>query len=889
MMLIALPFCALIACTGDEPTQVSADTAILDVEVVEETSASQSDADGIATGDGDDGDTGLSHDAEADLTEDVAEPDSMVDDADAEIVSLPCPGLCDDQDPCNGLEVCDSTTGTCVAGTPLECDDDDACTADSCDKGCMNEPIDCSDGDGCTVDSCDAETGCVSTVKDCDDGDPCTEDGCSPNGGCWNSEIVCEDEDACTEDTCGPEGCEFTPLDCGDGNPCTYDTCDSAVGCVYVDEDCDDDDPCTDDGCNPNGGCLSLAIECNDGDPCTVDTCITGLGCDFEPVTCPDDGDPCTTEACEASGACVSQSVVCEDASLCTTDACDPLTGACVFTPVACEDGDPCTTDSCDGGSGDCVSVDVNCDDQLLCTNDGCDSDTGLCVNEPVQCADGDLCNGQESCDPETGQCVPGQEVVCTDNNACDGLSLCDPATGGCVEGPPIDCTPEPDFDGCAGEMECDPFFGGCSLDPMSDLFCPMAPSQCDQTSGVVEPEDGEVVSFQPGYFTLRDDEQWAKREAIIDQIGAHSSVTPTSLESILISDLNRTATSINLPLIDCVNGGWTWNDGDQEVEYWWPQGVTGSVDGWGDIGAGENGLVAGTDVMMVSWYHKAEEDGSTSKYKGVRISIVDTWGKKYRHVILAEPVCDGVFSGGTCNGTADYEPLSSASASLHAGGIVWYKNYLYVADTSKGFRVFDLTRIQRVQTGEKNKLGYDASDGVYYGYNYRYVLPQVGAYTLCGASCCARFSWAGFDGTTDPPSIVAGEYVSSSKLGRAHRWDLDPSTGKLETAFKVSKPSGAYFPGVSNMQGGLSVNGHFFFSSSKSKNSFPPSAATLWDGAPGDSLEDHQWPKLPEDLYYDVFTDRLWTCTEEPATWLGNTRYCIHVDRSDVKNNYCD
>ena len=90
-------------------------------------------------------------------------------------------------------------------------------------------------------------------------------------------------------------------------------------------------------------------------------------------------------------------------------------------------------------------------------------------------------------------------------------------------------------------------------------------------------------------------------------------------------------------------------------------------------------------------------------------------------------------------------------------------------------------------------------------------------------------------------------------------------------------------------MQGGLGVNGHFFFSSSKGKTSLPPSAGTLWDGAPGGDLEDHQWPKLPEDLYYDWFTDRLWTCTEEPASFWGNTRYCIHVDRSEVQNNQCN
>jgi hypothetical protein len=803
--------------------------------------------------------------------------------------SVPCPDACDDGDPCNGLEVCDLSTGVCAPGAPLSCDDDDACTTDSCDGGCEHVPVSCADGNGCTIDTCDPVSGCTSVLDDCDDDDPCTEDGCSPNGGCWHSDITCADEDACTTDSCGADGCVYAPLDCGDGTPCTIDACDSVLGCTYTDANCDDGEPCTQDGCSPNGGCLSWAITCEDEDPCTTDSCVGGQGCVFEPLSCPTDEDPCTDEICDGAGDCASVKVQCEDNDLCTTDTCDPLKGDCIFAAVDCEDGDMCTSDTCDAATGDCLWGAVECDDGLLCTTDACHSLTGTCVYTPVQCVDGDLCDGEESCDPGTGQCVDGEEVLCVDNNSCDGMNLCDPSTGTCVDGPPVDCTPGPDFDGCAGDMECDPFSGGCDLDPLNDLYCPFAPDACGQTTGTVGPKDGEVVELQSGYFVLRDDEQWSKREAIVDQIGAHPSVTKTSLSAIIAGDLNRTATSINLPLIDCVNGGWTWNEGDQDVDYWWPQGVTGSVDGWGDISAGENGLVAGTDVMMVSWYHKAEEDSGTSKYKGVRVSVVDTWGKKYRHLILAEPVCNGSFTGGSCNGTVDYEPLASASSSLHAGGIVWYKNYVYLADTSHGFRVFDLTRIHKVQTGEKNQLGYDAGDNVYYGYNYQYVLPQVGYYDLCGASCCARFSWAGFDGTTDPPSIVAGEYVSSSKTGRAHRWDLDPSTGKLQTNFKVAKSSGAYFPGVSNMQGGLSVNGHFFISSSKLKFSLPLSGGSLWDGAPGGSLEDHQWPKLPEDLYYDGFTDRLWTCTEEPASFLGNTRYCVHADRSDVQNNACD
>ena len=42
---------------------------------------------------------------------------------------------------CNGDDICEM--GICVSSEPLDCDDGDACTADSCDEisGCVNTPI----------------------------------------------------------------------------------------------------------------------------------------------------------------------------------------------------------------------------------------------------------------------------------------------------------------------------------------------------------------------------------------------------------------------------------------------------------------------------------------------------------------------------------------------------------------------------------------------------------------------------------------------------------------------------------------------------------------------------------------------------------------------------
>jgi hypothetical protein len=48
---------------------------------------------------------------------------------------------CDDGSVCSGIDLCE--VGICVGSGPLDCDDDDPCTADSCDgvSGCANDPI----------------------------------------------------------------------------------------------------------------------------------------------------------------------------------------------------------------------------------------------------------------------------------------------------------------------------------------------------------------------------------------------------------------------------------------------------------------------------------------------------------------------------------------------------------------------------------------------------------------------------------------------------------------------------------------------------------------------------------------------------------------------------
>src|SRR5262245_25271285 len=61
-----------------------------------------------------------------------------------------------------------TTTTTTLACNPVDCDDMNACTTDTCDPatGCVYTPVDCNDHNACTADTCDPAIGCVHTPRD---------------------------------------------------------------------------------------------------------------------------------------------------------------------------------------------------------------------------------------------------------------------------------------------------------------------------------------------------------------------------------------------------------------------------------------------------------------------------------------------------------------------------------------------------------------------------------------------------------------------------------------------------------------------------------------------------------------------------------------------------
>ena len=360
-----------------------------------------------------------------------------------------CTGIavvCDDGDPCNGVETCNPTSGACQANPPPTCNDNNPCTDDSCQPGLgcvhLNNTLPCSDGNACTTADVCAGGSCTGVVTNCDDGNACNgSETCNPaNGLCQpGTPPVCDDTNPCTTDTCiAAVGCVHlnNTNPCSDGNLCTSNDACSAGLCTGTPTVCDDTNACNGiETCNPStGACVpGVAPNCNDNNGCTDDSCQPAIGCLHTNNTAPcTDGNACTQgDVCGGGNCNPGPALDCDDANACNgLESCDPANGTCVSgTPPNCNDNNPCTDDSCSPALG-CqhAANTASCSDGNLCTTgDVCSA--GICSGAPVDCDDGNVCNGDESCSPGTGACSPGTPLTCSDTDVCTTDS-CNPVSG---------------------------------------------------------------------------------------------------------------------------------------------------------------------------------------------------------------------------------------------------------------------------------------------------------------------------------------------------------------------------------------------------------------------------------------------------------------------------
>ncbi|WP_106399245.1 hypothetical protein [Actinocorallia populi] len=275
-----------------------------------------------------------------------------------------------------------------------------------------------------------------------------------------------------------------------------------------------------------------------------------------------------------------------------------------------------------------------------------------------------------------------------------------------------------------------------------------------------------------------------------------------------------------------------TLEDSDDDTRDWYPQGLTCASD------AGH-----GSGAFIASWYWKPE---LATEERGIRLTFLDPENGRYRHVLAVTGRPDG-----------GYSPID-----IHAGGVAWYRDHLYVADTTRGLRVFDLRQIldlRSVQdgTGDRNRIG--RKDGGYHAYGYRYILPQCDAWRP--AVLGARFSFASVDRSAEPDLLVGGEYVDRpGETGRLARWRL-ASDGTLANREGTAEAEDAYRLPAGKIQGAVSHRGTWYLSQAGTG----AIRGSLLVGRVGEEPEARAYPFGPEDLTVQRSEGRLWSITEFP------------------------
>jgi hypothetical protein len=397
----------------------------------------------------------------------------------------------------------------------------------------------------------------------------------------------------------------------------------------------------------------------------------------------------------------------------------------------------------------------------------------------------------------------------------------------------------------------------------------------------------GDVVASGAGQFAL----SWVDLDtpairAAVDDANARGALLGNRTIDQVLAGANRTladktsSTCANAKasiarLDDAAHrvGAWCFDAGDQDAgrsldsSDWVPQAVASSNEA-------AAGGYAGPPAVAVTWYQPRPDHtaGAADDPQNDRVTFVNTPASgestTYRHVLLVEPVIE--------NGK-----LNLRRVKLHAGGIAWYGNLLYVASTGGGMRAFDIRRIFAVHT-TKDVVGLDTStpsDAQLYGESFAYAILQVGSYKKTDAACerspTTTNSGLCFSGVTvnrsaSPASLISYEYRTQSEMlaakvgARIVHWPLDGSTGLLARAADGTVHSGKLYLTPTYQVQGVSIDHATFFMSTSQSD------GTFYREVDGDGVapDKSTWVQGAETTSFTTtsFGDRLWSATEVPG-----------------------
>ncbi|MGW1350261.1 hypothetical protein ACWCQE_13415 [Streptomyces sp. NPDC002409] len=305
------------------------------------------------------------------------------------------------------------------------------------------------------------------------------------------------------------------------------------------------------------------------------------------------------------------------------------------------------------------------------------------------------------------------------------------------------------------------------------------------------------------------------------------------------------------------------WSDADRLArrDTWRPQGISTVYD------ATEQ---RGRNILMVSWYH-LEKDHPTNR--GGRIAIIDLRGRtpKYWYALLVLPTRK--------EGGHSFEPLYG----LHAGGLAWYGNKLYVTESRTGaLYVFDTDGMFPIE-GRRDLCGKD-SRGEFHAFREPYAMPLSRVYRVdAQGQERLKFSQVSVDRDPGRPyrSLVVNEWEPDKSHAIVARWDIghnspyprmEPGAASAVSSavYRVergSNPKKSGLPQGYGMQGAVSIRGRLYLSVSRGpeKNGCY-SRVRLDSKGVGTAQKLWELPKGPEDLSYQGITrntGRVWGLTE--------------------------
>jgi hypothetical protein len=323
---------------------------------------------------------------------------------------------------------------------------------------------------------------------------------------------------------------------------------------------------------------------------------------------------------------------------------------------------------------------------------------------------------------------------------------------------------------------------------------------------------------------------------------------------------------------------GFRWKSDDGATKKWYPQGLSGTARATNP---------SNSRFLVSSWYGNEK---ANYRQKGARLSFINYDSSssdycKYRHVLLVQNkqnIDESKLFGLSDHERSLYAQLELfAPVPIHAGGVAWYKGFIYVVDTWLGIRVFDPTLIYPAQADALDKTKCGKNSNGYYAFNYRYILPEIGYYKISGASPHSFISVGDIDGA---PCLWVGRYrkLKSSNKPRLFGFDLNQD-GTINVAVPVKEfePQDKNGPAY-HMQGVYRSKGNTWMSVTGKKPAYKNSTARLITQKNGaDKGERWRWPYGAEDLYLEADRGVLWCQTEYPpgSTNLGSDRCVFGVD----------